>query len=64
MVKISKAEDTIPEIEWHCERCNKILPQPVETNGVYAFDGTNPLLLCVECVIGTDLYIWGSPDVL
>ncbi len=65
-MKIQKMIDAIPatEKEWHSNRCDTAIPQPVEINGVYVFNGEEPELICVNCIKPTDLYIWGNPEVI
>jgi hypothetical protein len=65
MLKIQRMKSDDQKV-WRCDRCNKELPQPVETASVYIFDAEKQtaILVCPDCLKESDLYIWGNTDVI
>ncbi|MBW2675884.1 MAG: hypothetical protein JRD89_21205 [Deltaproteobacteria bacterium] len=64
LIRAARAVRGVAERTYRCADCGAALERPLERNAVYVLRDGWPRLVCQNCVLETDLYIWGTREVL
>jgi len=64
LIRAARAVRGVAERTYRCADCGAALEKPLEQNAVYVLRDGWPRLVCPECVVESDLYIWGTREVL
>jgi len=64
LIRAARAVRGVAERTYRCADCGAALERPLEQNAVYVLRDGWPRLVCPECVVESDLYIWGTREVL
>jgi len=64
LIRAARAVRGVAERTYRCADCGAALEKPLEQNAVYVLRDGWPRLVCPDCVTESDLYIWGTREVL
>ena len=64
LIRAARAVRGVAERTYTCADCGAALEKPLEQNAVYVLRDGWPRLVCPGCVLESDLYIWGTREVL
>jgi len=64
LIRAARAVRGVAERTYRCADCGAALEKPLERNAVYVLRDGWPRLVCPDCVAESDLYIWGTREVL